>query len=49
LLRFLRRSHHPAAAATAAGTSPVQLVHVFGIPIDFILFALADRGCRLPS
>jgi Na+/H+ antiporter NhaD/arsenite permease-like protein len=37
----------PAFAASAAGTSPVQLVYVFGIPVDFILFALTLIGVAI--
>ena len=37
----------PAIAATEAGTSTVTPVYVFGIPVDFILFALTLLGVAL--
>lgn len=37
----------PAAAATVAGTSAAQPISVFGIPVDFILFALTLTGVAI--
>ncbi len=37
----------PAAAATATGTSAAQPMFVFGIPVDFILFALTLIGVAI--
>ena len=47
MLAALALAASPAAAAPAGGTFVVQPVYVFGIPVDFILFALTLIGVAI--